>query len=103
MLGGQFYDEYNVTSNVSGLVVDPMGAVKVAATEFTAAVNYSNGFIEVTERVPPKWSVILRPPTDKICKDAIRDAAHPFVTGGICPINPRRDAIAWKDRRSHEP
>ena len=55
----------------------------------------------MTERVNPKWSVILRPPTDKECKDAIRDAAHPFVINGVCPTNPRRDAIVWKNQRSH--
>ena len=48
ILGGQFYDEYNVTSNVSGLVVDPTGPIKVAATPFSPAANYSTGLIEVT-------------------------------------------------------
>ena len=57
--------------------------------------------LQVTARVPPKWSVILRPPTDKTCKEAIKDASHPLVVSGSCPTETRRDAIIWKDRRSH--
>ena len=88
ILGGQFYDEYNVTSNVSGLVVDPNGPIKVAATPFSPAVNYSTGLIEVTERVNPKWSVILRPPTDKVCNLPYASPASPVYLPYISPVSP---------------
>ena len=63
VLGGQFYDEYNITSNVT-----------------------SNGSaVEQSRRVRPEWSTIYLLPTDRTCSDA-RDGA----TGGLSQVRMRR-------------
>ena len=52
VVGGEFYDEYNVTSNVTGYVVDALG-------------NSSLGIVAHNVRYRPQLSSIFRPPTDR--------------------------------------
>ena len=52
VVGGEFYDEYNVTSNVTGYVVDALG-------------NSTLGIVANNVRRRPQLSSIFRPPTDR--------------------------------------
>ena len=85
VLGSQFYDEYNITSNASGLVVDPTGDVHIDG------LNYSMGVVEQNIRQPPRWSSIFRPPTDHDCPQSTAASAKSYlVAEGICPSYPTR-------------
>ena len=75
ILGGEFYDEYNVTSNVTGDVVDALG-------------NSSLGLVERSVRWQPRASSIFRPPTDPICRaDQTSSPPGPLVESGVCPLS----------------
>ena len=87
VLGGQFYDEYNVTSNVTGLVPDPDGPIK------NADGNFSVGLVEQNVRIPPQWSLIMRPPTDETCFSQAGNDDSTLISDGICPAVPRRESI----------
>lgn len=88
VLGGQFYDEYNVTSNVTALVVDPYGS------ETIGDLNYSVGLVEQRERHSPRWSTLFRPLVDSQCpQSAAAAAVSPLVQSGACPAAPRRGAV----------
>ena len=81
VLGGQFYDEYNVTYNITGLVDDPDGEIR---NEFG---NFSMGLIEQMVQRRPEWSTIFRPPTDKECPN---DQTSDYVVSRQCPLETRR-------------
>ena len=51
-----------VSTNVSGLVPHPDGEIKLPSG------NWTMGIVEDNQRVPPQWSVIMRPPTDEVCR-----------------------------------
>jgi hypothetical protein len=88
VLGGQFYDQYNVTRNVSGT---ELNYVQAQAQE----ANQSTGLEEYSVRYPPQWSTIFRPLTDVECPQSLAAAAtSPLVATGVCPATPRRGAIA---------
>lgn len=88
VMGGQFYDEYNITSNVTGLVLDADGET------YGDGLNYSVGLVEHNIRRAPLWSTIFRPPTDASCPQTAGQAATSgLVASGVCPGNPRRGAI----------
>ena len=90
VVGGQFYDEYNISSNVTGLVLDPDGEITTSE-----GLNYSVGMVEHSVRIQPLWSTIFRPPTDQQCPQTAGQAATSgLVASGVCPGAPRRNAVA---------
>lgn len=100
ILGRQFYDEYNITSNATGLIEDPEGP------ETYDGLNYSVGIVEQNVREPPRWSSIFRPPTDYSCPQSTAESEQsplvassdvctqmvppPPSTCGACPSYPTR-------------
>jgi hypothetical protein len=59
VVGGQFYDEYNVTYQSSEYVLD----------EFTGEGALAE--VVVNQQYTPRWSSIFRPPTDNVCASAL--------------------------------
>ena len=58
VVGGQFYDEYNVTYQSTEYVLD----------EFTGEGALAE--VVVHQQYTPRWSSIFRPPTDNVCASA---------------------------------